>query len=134
MDIKRDVDKYKYMARGESEASLQHAPSSWSLNSSSPLLQRQRNRSKTVNVVPSDLLDRRDPKGRTPLFLAVRDGDLREAKRLLDMGCQVDLTDNYNVTPLHEATEKLNKDIIELLLDYGKSENLLLLFYSPFGL
>lgn len=110
-------------ASASSAVSMKHSPSSWSLNSTSPLLQRQRKRSVTVSSVPpnpEDLLDKRDSKGRTQLFLAVRDGDITDAKRLLSMGSKVNLTDNYNMTPLHEATEKINADMIELLLDNGK--------------
>lgn len=119
-----DKDKLtKQDSTASSTVSLKHSPSSWSLNSTSPLLQRQRKRSVTVSSVPSnpeDLLDKRDSKGRTQLFLAVRDGDITDAKRLLNMGSKVNLTDNYNMTPLHEATEKINADMIELLLDNGK--------------
>ena len=119
-----DKDKLtKQDSTASSTVSLKHSPSSWSLNSTSPLLQRQRKRSVTVSSVPpnpEDLLDKRDSKGRTKLFLAVRDGDITDAKRLLNMGSKVNLTDNYNMTPLHEATEKINADMIELLLDNGK--------------
>lgn len=106
-----------------SGVSLKQYPSSWSLNSSSPLLPRPRKRSLTVSSLPpnpENILDKRDPKGRTPLFLAVKDGALQDAKRLMELGCKVNLTDNYNVTPLHAATEKLNGDMIELLLEYGE--------------
>ena len=119
-----DKDKLtKQDSTASSTVSLKHSPSSWSLNSTSPLLQRQRKRSVTVSSVPpnpEDLLDKRDSKGRTKLFLAVRDGDITDAKRLLNMGSKVNLTDNYNMTPLHEATEKINADMIELLLANGK--------------
>lgn len=119
-----DKDKLtKQDSTASSTVSLKHSPSSWSLNSTSPLLQRQRKRSVTVSSVPpnpEDLLDKRDSKGRTKLFLAVRDGDITDAKRLLNLGSKVNLTDNYNMTPLHEATEKINADMIELLLDNGK--------------
>ena len=119
-----DKDKLtKQDSTASSTVSLKHSPSSWSLNSTSPLLQRQRKRSVTVSSVPpnpEDLLDKRDSKGRTKLFLAVRDGDITDAKRLLNIGSNVNLTDNYNMTPLHEATEKINADMIELLLDNGK--------------
>lgn len=109
-----------------SAVSLKQYPSSWSLNSSSPLLPRPRKRSLTISSLPpnpEDILDKRDPKGRTPLFLAVKEGDLPDAKRLIEMGCKVNLTDNYNVTPLHAATEKLNGDMIELLVEYGADIN-----------
>lgn len=119
-----DKDKLtKQDSTASSAVSMKHSPSSWSLNSTSPLLQRQRKRSVTVSSVPpnpEDLLDKRDSKGRTQLFLAVRDGDITDAKRLLNMGSKVNLTNNYNITPLHEATEKMNADMIELLLDNGK--------------
>jgi ankyrin repeat protein len=119
-----DKDKLiKQDSTASSTVSLKHSPSSWSLNSTSPLLQRQRKRSVTVSSVPpnpEDLLDKRDSKGRTQLFLAVRDGDITDAKRLLNIGSNVNLTDNYNMAPLHEATEKINADMIELLLDNGK--------------
>ena len=119
-----DKDKLtKQDSTASSTVSLKHSPSSWSLNSTSPLLQRQRKRSVTVSSVPpnpEDLLDKRDSKGRTQLFLAVRDGDITDARRLLNIGSNVNLTDNYNMTPLHEATEKINADMIELLLDNGK--------------
>lgn len=119
-----DKDKLtKQDSTASSVVSMKHSPSSWSLNSTSPLLQRQRKRSVTVSSVPpnpEDLLDKRDSKGRTQLFLAVRDGDITDAKRLLNMGSKVNLTNNYNITPLHEATEKMNADMIELLLDNGK--------------
>jgi ankyrin repeat protein len=55
---------------------------------------------------PEDLLDKRDSKGRTQLFLAVRDGDITDAKRLLNIGSNVNLTDNYTVVVA--TTEKLN--------------------------
>lgn len=55
--------------------------------------------------------------------MAVKDGDQREVKRLLEHGSNVQLTDNYNLTPLHAAVEKLNLDMVELLIDNGAEIN-----------
>ncbi|XP_064553048.1 L-asparaginase 1 [Drosophila montana] len=57
--------------------------------------------------------------GRTALHLACFLGKQDSVKCLLAEGCPVDLTDRFNRTPLHEAIDSDNHEIIELLLKKG---------------
>ncbi|XP_030573892.1 uncharacterized protein LOC115772079 [Drosophila novamexicana] len=57
--------------------------------------------------------------GRTALHLACFLGKLDSVKCLLAEGCPVDLTDRFNRTPLHEAIDSDNHEIIQLLLKKG---------------
>ena len=58
----------------------------------------------------------------TPLHFAVRNGDIKIVKVLLDRGADIDGV-NWNITPLHIAVESKNVEIIELLLNHGACVN-----------
>lgn len=60
-----------------------------------------------------------DSAGRTPLHYAAVDGDIQEAKRLLDGGEPPDTPDRQGFTPLHAACQQENIAVAQLLLDAG---------------
>lgn len=94
-------------------------PSSWSLTSHSPLIKKRLSRSDSAGSLPDNILDKRDAKGRTTFFNATKVGDINEAKRLLNAGSDVNRGDIYKVTPLHEAVERSNSQIVEFLVSKG---------------
>ncbi|MDQ7827327.1 MAG: ankyrin repeat domain-containing protein [Candidatus Eremiobacteraeota bacterium] len=53
------------------------------------------------------------------LMEAVREGDIAEAKRLIEAGCPVDGCDSFQRTPLHAAIEGGDRPMVELLLNKG---------------
>lgn len=57
--------------------------------------------------------------GRTALHLACFLGKVSCVRTLLDEGCPVDLTDRFNRTPLHEAIDTDNHQIIQILQKRG---------------
>ncbi len=61
--------------------------------------------------------------GRKLLHVACANGHIKLAKWLLDMGCDIDITDYFNNTPLHVASREGYTDIVKLLLDYGININ-----------
>jgi uncharacterized protein len=64
-------------------------------------------------------VDQRNPDGSTRLQWAVYEGDVAEARRLLDAGADVSLANDYGATAMSLAAEVADTDIIELLLDAG---------------
>lgn len=69
-------------------------------------------------------VDAKDASGATPLHIAVSDGRLLLAKRLIDLGAPLDATDNEGRTPLAIAIEQDNQYIIELLTRFGARSDL----------
>ena len=57
----------------------------------------------------------------TPLHYAAR-GHKNVAELLLDNGADVNAKDKHGNTPLHKATLRGNKDIVELLRKHGAKE------------
>jgi hypothetical protein len=57
------------------------------------------------------------------LHYAVRDGDLKEVRKLLDKGADVNARDKYGWTPLHEAASYGHLDIVKLLVERGADVN-----------
>lgn len=106
--------------RGEGDMTLTSYPSSWSLTSQSPLINKKRlTRSDSAGSLPDNILDKRDAKGRTTFFNATKVGDLEEAKRLFSAGSDVNKGDIYRITPLHEAVERSNLEVVEFLIAKG---------------
>ena len=74
-------------------------------------------------------LNVRNLNGRTPLFAAVRNGNMGDVKKLLEAGARLDIADKYGHTPAHVASIKvgINKkklsdlyfDILKLLKENG---------------
>ena len=64
-------------------------------------------------------LDDIDQLGRTPLHIAIEHGNMKAAKKLLDLGASVAIQDKMGRVPLHIAAEKGNKQAAELLLVAG---------------
>ena len=64
-------------------------------------------------------LDGRDDAGRTPLHVAVAEGQRLVVKRLLQLGAPVNASDNKQRTPLDLALASGARDIIQLLQSYG---------------
>ena len=59
----------------------------------------------------------------SPLFEAVKMGDIAAVEALLAKGADVNAKDKYGGTPLHVASKKGKKDIAELLLAKGADVN-----------
>ncbi|XP_023328773.1 uncharacterized protein LOC111701632 [Eurytemora carolleeae] len=67
-----------------------------------------------------EVLDARNSKGRTVLHLAARSPISSTSTRLLlDLGVQVDCTDEYGLTPLHMAVKFGVLDTVRILLQQG---------------
>jgi len=62
-------------------------------------------------------------KGRTPLHVAVRSGNLKAAELLISYGAEIDARDNDGATPLHCAVEGGNLDCIKLLISHSADVN-----------
>lgn len=104
---------------------MSRSASSWSLTSETSLIPREKEEKPGSSPsLPTDAtttmsMNTRDKKGNTPLRDAVRKNDIREARRLLTAGCDPNICDNFGVTPLHEATERDNIEMLELLISKG---------------
>ncbi|XP_020297403.1 ankyrin repeat and KH domain-containing protein 1-like [Pseudomyrmex gracilis] len=59
----------------------------------------------------------------TPLNFAVKNGDIKIVKMLLDRRANVNATTRYGTTPLHNAIVKEKIEIAELLLNHGADVN-----------
>ncbi|MDP6232055.1 MAG: acyltransferase family protein [Nitrospinaceae bacterium] len=82
---------------------------------------------KSVDINEQDFV------GRTPLFYAVRTGNLKDAEFLIENGAEMSLADDYGHTPAHVAAIKTGSydpkasdqylDILKLLKDQGANLN-----------
>lgn len=61
--------------------------------------------------------------GESPLHLALRKGDINEAKRLISAGENVNSVDGEGIAPLNMATLLSNKDLVERLVKAGADVN-----------
>lgn len=68
-------------------------------------------------------INHKNRKGETPLFLAVKDFDLKTTQRLLDKGASPQLPDHSGEYPLHVAQSYSAHEIIRLLLKHGANPN-----------
>jgi hypothetical protein len=64
-------------------------------------------------------VDARNADGSTALQWAVFAGDVAEVRRLIDLGADVTLANDYGATPMSLAAEVANTEILKLLLDAG---------------
>ena len=64
-------------------------------------------------------VNQRGVDGSTPLQWAVYEGDVAEARRLLDDGADVSLANNYGATAMGLAAEVADTEILKLLLEAG---------------
>src|SRR5687768_10112294 len=64
-------------------------------------------------------VNRRNPDGSTPLQWAVHDGNVAEAKRLLRLGADLKIANNYGATPMGLAAEVGNTEMLKVLLEAG---------------
>ncbi|KAL7871640.1 hypothetical protein SRHO_G00066230 [Serrasalmus rhombeus] len=74
-------------------------------------------------TVHPELINRRDLKQRTPLFLAVESDQLACVECLLDWGADPNIGNKDRETPLHEACEVENAEMVKLLLNAGADVN-----------
>ena len=82
---------------------------------------------KSVDINEQDLV------GRTPLFYAVRTGNLKDAKLLIEKGANMTIADKYGHTPAHVAAIKTGSydtkssdlyfDILKSLREKGADMN-----------
>ncbi|KAL8593110.1 hypothetical protein ACOMHN_018036 [Nucella lapillus] len=70
-------------------------------------------------------VNKRNERGETPLHLAAKRGDLKQARRLIKAGASVNVTDYAGWTPLHEACNLGNVDVAKQLLKAGANVNVL---------
>jgi uncharacterized protein len=64
-------------------------------------------------------VNRRNPDGSTPLQWAVHEGNVAEAKRLLRLGADLKIANNYGATPMGLAAEGGNAEMLKVLLEAG---------------
>lgn len=68
-------------------------------------------------------VDQLNGEGRTPLTLAVRNGNYNVVRDLVCLGCNVDRPEYDGATPLMVASASGNIDVVQYLLDAGCSVN-----------
>ena len=66
--------------------------------------------------LPPEGLEALDPRGNTPLMLAVMLGELELVKILLSHGSKANVTNKNGWSALHEATARGNADLVSCLL------------------
>ena len=71
----------------------------------------------------------RDTAGNTLLHYAVFSGDIIQVKKIINSGADVNLPNNYGLTPLRCAAALNNRDIMDLLLENGACTN----YRSPYA-
>jgi ankyrin repeat protein len=64
-------------------------------------------------------VNKRGPDGSTPLQWAVHDGNVAEAKRLLRLGADLKIANNYGATPMSLAAEVGSTEMLKVLLEAG---------------
>lgn len=69
------------------------------------------------------ILNNVDGEGRTPVYIACRNGNIKIAEFFLNNGADVDKARICNFTPLHVACDRCNPDIVKLLLSYNSNVN-----------
>src|SRR5688572_10013757 len=62
-------------------------------------------------------VNRRHPDGSTPLQWAVHDGNVAEVKRLLRLGADLKVANNYRATPMSLAAEVGSTEMLKVLLE-----------------
>ncbi len=68
-------------------------------------------------------LEERDAYGRTPLYVAARQGDVELTRRLLERGADPNTTNVAGLSPLHAAVAQGHTEVAELLLANCASVN-----------
>ena len=58
-----------------------------------------------------------------PLNEAAKQGNLKEVKRLISKGANIEAKDASSATPLYNAVDKGNKDVVEFLISKGANIN-----------
>ncbi|XP_047188397.1 dynein axonemal heavy chain 12-like isoform X2 [Scophthalmus maximus] len=77
----------------------------------------------TLQASGPDSVERRTPRGQTPLFLAVEQGLMENASLLLTRGSQPDTQDHEQDSPLLVAIRSDRPDLVRLLLLRGSAVN-----------
>jgi len=60
--------------------------------------------------------------GRNAMFSAIDSGIVENVSVLIDLGVNIDITDNYSLSPLNYAKKLKRKDLIQLLLNSGAKD------------
>ncbi|CCM10649.1 RING domain containing protein (plasmid) [Cardinium endosymbiont cEper1 of Encarsia pergandiella] len=72
-----------------------------------------------VNKKSKEDVNSLDSIGYTPLHWAVVDNNLKEAKRLLELGADPNVVVNGSSTPIYISVQNQNKEMVRLLLSHG---------------
>ena len=72
----------------------------------------------------NELIDQANNKGRTPLNIASKEGDLQTVKLLLKNGAKTDKATNDGITPLMSASSNGNLKKVNVLLQHKADVNL----------
>jgi ankyrin repeat protein len=69
-------------------------------------------------------INTRNEFGRTPILIAVDNGNLAVVRALIKQRADVNIPDTqYHITPIHVAANKGHLDIIRALIEYGADFN-----------
>jgi hypothetical protein len=68
--------------------------------------------------------NKKEDRGNTPLYKAVKEGNLSKVKRLLDHGADPNIYNDHHLTPLHQAAYWGETEIVKLLLKHGARTDL----------